>query len=306
MCIGASTGSGIGRRASRLGIWRRCGLVGRGRCCVGWRRRFCSGCWWGAWLRGRRWWCVVNGALRECGSGGRAGSRIATRSCGAACRSRRSRGRSWTWPRCSPSVLSLEPSTRPGFATARRRPQVEAVLLARRREQPRGGESARGHPWRRAGPAQLPRAAVPAAAYERRACRCRRPTARRAGGGSIAAGPSIGSPSSSTATAFTAHAMRGSATAVASVRRERAVTTSGASLSATWSSLAPCWPSSPRRCPDLAVVHRQLARTTEPAGVAWGVRVALAGDTMLGRLVAEEIERTGRAAVRRRRGGDRE
>ena len=73
---------------------------------------------------------------------------------------------------------------------------------------------------------------------------------RRAGGGSIAAGPSIGSLWSSTATAFTAHGTHGSATAFANARRGLAATISGASPSATWSSRAPCWPNSPWRCPD--------------------------------------------------------
>ena len=53
----------------------------------------------------------------------------------------------------------------------------------------------------------------------------------------LLAGPSIGLRSSSTATAFTAHATRGSATAAASARREPAETTSGVSPSAMWSSL---------------------------------------------------------------------
>ncbi len=51
------------------------------------------------------------------------------------------------------------------------------------------------------------------------AIRCLRPTAPLAGDASIAAGPSSGSPSSSTATGSITRVMRGSMTAAASVRR---------------------------------------------------------------------------------------
>ena len=243
----------------------------------------------------------MNGALKECGSGGRAGSMRATvrvarraRHVGRADDGRLGLG---ALPRCSRSSL---PRGRDSLRHDAGRGRGGAGAAA---QQPRRGEPARGDPRRRAGPAQR---------LERRfrrlletpACRCRRPTGPRAGGGSTAAGPSIASPSSSTATAFTAHATRGSATAAASARRERAATTSAASPSAMSTTLAPCWPSFLRRC--LAGGWRISTAAVAATGVAcW--RARRAGGRHDARAVGGRADRPHRArAVRRRRRGDRE
>ena len=174
---GFVSGGGLGLWGGRAAVWAG-------------GRAICSGCWWVAWLRGRRWWRVVNGALRECGSGARAGSMSATRSCGAACPSRRSRGRWWTWPRCSPSSALARAFHEAGIRYGTTPAQVEAVLPRRPRSHGRG-ESARGHTRRRAGPAQLPRAALPAAAARGRPAVAGDEPAGRRAADRLLAGPSI-------------------------------------------------------------------------------------------------------------------